>query len=489
MESVKQFNGLNGSEISREEIGKIIELAKKENQTDVIFRLFKLLNDNPFDSVFKITDLQIYPEKGLKGIQHTGDYRQALDNCGRLKPGYKFENGRVVKVTQIVKKKPIVLQPNKEAVKDDFDSDKYLKDVLKGLDDKVKNLTKQEVAEAKKLFNNRDQKSKDWSRDWEMFLFDYMLSKEPKRPNYSRKRKYVPKPKVDKKGQIALFGAKKGLNSAIEVEPKPIVAEVIEPVKPKSTVVAKVQNLPQSKYKTAVDREQENKAPKQLYAISGDLSKFLGKIEIKPQQSLAITLDSGEGGGKTHTLYNWANEFYEAGYKTIIWSLEEHASSGLATDKAEQYFGENKAFIPVESENENESKEETVKRIFESVKDFDVIMIDSWAKVMELDKTINFDQDLRKKFNGKLFVVVFQRTSSGEIRGGSKAGFDGDVILKVEVDRDDFRNNYIYNHKNRYNDFMPISDLKYSPYHRALRKTTAEKTADTPKLSFTAIEI
>jgi antirestriction protein ArdC len=229
-----------------------------------------------------------------------------------------------------------------------------------------------------------------------------------------------------------------------------------------------------SKYKTAADRERENQQPKQLYKITGDLSKFLGKIEIKPVQSLAVTLDSEEGGGKTHTFYQWANEFYKAGYKTIIWSLEEHASSGLATDKSKKYFGDDWDKIVVESEISGEAKEETYQRITESINDFDVIFIDSWAKLVELNTKANFDQDFRKKFNGKLFFVIFQRTSSGEMRGGSKGAFDGDVILKVEVDRDDFRNNFIYNHKNRYNDYMPISELKYSPFHQALLKEEEE---------------
>lgn len=229
-----------------------------------------------------------------------------------------------------------------------------------------------------------------------------------------------------------------------------------------------------SKYKTAADRERENQQPKQLYKITGDLSKFLGKIEIKPVQSLAVTLDSEEGGGKTHTFYQWANEFYKAGYKTIIWSLEEHASSGLATDKSKKYFGDDWDKIVVESEISGEAKEETYQRITESINDFDVCFIDSWAKLVELNAKANFDQDFRKKFNGKLFFVIFQRTSSGEMRGGSKGAFDGDVILKVEVDRDDFRNNFIYNHKNRYNDYMPISELKYSPFHQALLKEEEE---------------
>lgn len=284
--------------------------------------------------------------------------------------------------------------------------------------------------------------------------------------------------------QPALFGTMPEVISFAvpEIQKEPILyVPTVVPAQEKilvSQATKEAQKTVNSKYKTAIDRELENAQPVELFKIKGDLAKFLGKIEIKPVQSLAITLDSGEGGGKTHTIYQWANEFYESGYKPIIWSLEEHANSSLSIDKANKYFGENRGFIPIESERENEAKADTLKRISDSVKDFDVIFIDSWTKVMELDKTLNFDQDLRKKFNGKLFVVILQRTSSGDIRGGTKVGFDGDIICKFFIDRDDFRNNYIYNHKNRYNDYMPISELKYSPYYGKLLDIPSEETEE-----------
>jgi len=81
---------------------------------------------------------------------------------------------------------------------------------------------------------------------------------------------------------------------------------------------------------------------------------------------------------------------------------------------------------------------------------------------------LNFDDDLRKKFNGKLFIVIFQRTVNGTMRGGSDSAFDGDIILKGIVDRDDYRNNYFYNHKNRYNHYAPLKDLKWSGFKRGL---------------------
>jgi hypothetical protein len=159
----------------------------------------------------------------------------------------------------------------------------------------------------------------------------------------------------------------------------------------------------------------------------------------------------------------------KSGYNLIIWSLEEHRDSSVVKQKINKYFDETtKGKISIESDDTELTKQQNFERILNSVQYFDLILIDSWAKVLELNSKVNFDQDLRKKFNGKLFWVIFQRTSDGKMRGGSKGGFDGDIVLKVEKDVEDFRNNYVYNHKNRYNSFTPISELKYSPYYQRL---------------------
>lgn len=236
------------------------------------------------------------------------------------------------------------------------------------------------------------------------------------------------------------------------------------------------------KYKTAADLENETKANVDFFKVNGDLQKFLGNIEVKPVQSLLVTLDTEEGGGKTHTFFQWANVFSNAGYSTIIWSLEEHKSSEVSKSKSRKYFTPYAMNnIVVESENDGETPEQTYKRLIASIKDFDVIFIDSLAKLIELNSRINVDLELRKAFNGKLIFLIKQRTSSGKARGGSKAQFDGDIILKGYVDRDDFRNNYIYNHKNRYNDYAPISDLKYSPFYQSLKPKEEEAPAEAPK--------
>jgi hypothetical protein len=276
--------------------------------------------------------------------------------------------------------------------------------------------------------------------------------------------------------------AKEGYASAVELDKQIENLEVIQPkiVKPDikndatdGVVVpgeeTRKKSIP-NKYKTASQSKQDNSKPRKWVAIENDdLQKFLGGLEIKPIQSLAVTLDSGEGGGKTHTFYQWANIMQNSGLSSIIWSLEQHESSSLSIGLAEKYFLDgNIDKIAVESEREGESKEQTYDRLLESIKDFDAIFIDSWAKVTELNSRVNFDQDFRKAFNGKIFFIIFQRTSDGKMRSGSKGAFDGDIILKVEVDRDNFKNNYVFNHKNRYNEHSPISELRYSPYYQRL---------------------
>ena len=284
---------------------------------------------------------------------------------------------------------------------------------------------------------------------------------------------------------------KKGLN-ATEVKPKVTVTATkkVAKVKPVTTVP----DL--NKYSTAYNQQNDVKVINDNFKFTGDLKKLLGNIEIKPVHSIAITLDSAEGGGKTHTVFQWANDFCNAGYKPIIWSLEEHKTSSLSIDKAKKYFkGDNIKKIAVESENDGETPKETYDRLQESCNDFDIVIIDSWAKIVEMYSKAQFDLDFRKKFNGKLFIVIFQRTSTGAMRGGAKSGFDGDIILKGFVDRDNFKNNYVFNHKNRYNNYSPISDLKYSPALQKLlpvikKNNTIDKISKpkvTKKVSFKVI--
>ncbi|WP_299106013.1 hypothetical protein [uncultured Tenacibaculum sp.] len=221
---------------------------------------------------------------------------------------------------------------------------------------------------------------------------------------------------------------------------------------------------------------QEQTEPTEYFKIlNEDLALFLGKPEIKKKGSLVITLDSEEGGGKTHTAYQFANSFAEAGYKGVIFSFEEGADNSLSKEKQKKYFTEQTQHLISVVEDSNElTNAENYQMITDNIDYFDFIVIDSWAKILELNSKAKIDKDFRKKYNGKLFLIINQRVSGGAMRGGTNVAFDGDIILKGEVDREDFSNNFIYNHKNRYNDYHPLKELKYSPFYQKLLPTKQE---------------
>ena len=105
--NMKEFIALHNRTVSRDEIQTVIALAKEQNNTEVIYRLSKILNDHPDSNRFNINIIN-YPTVGansnspsntaLAGARHSGDYREALDECGRLKKGWHFVDGKVVKV-------------------------------------------------------------------------------------------------------------------------------------------------------------------------------------------------------------------------------------------------------------------------------------------------------------------------------------------------------------------------------------------------------
>lgn len=116
----EQFIGLNGLVVSREEIARVIDAAKSENDSCVIYRLSRALNKYPDKETFEISIAE-FPESGLNAPRHKGSYKVALDDCGRLKPGFRFVGGQIVQSVKKAKKvkafKPkSVSQSNKKKV-------------------------------------------------------------------------------------------------------------------------------------------------------------------------------------------------------------------------------------------------------------------------------------------------------------------------------------------------------------------------------------
>ncbi|WP_282080864.1 hypothetical protein [Aquimarina algiphila] len=202
--------------------------------------------------------------------------------------------------------------------------------------------------------------------------------------------------------------------------------------------------------------------PTETFRLETELGEFLGDLEKKPEHSVVITLDAPAGSGKTRVFFQAMEGYANDDKKCLFFTLEEHSKSKLFKDKRNQYISpKNYANITI---IDDVSNYEEFKKLVES---HDVIFVDSFGKLQRLIKTfkLELDEHIRKAFDGKLFFLIFQRTTGKTMRGGSDSEFDGDVILQVEKPDEDYRNNYLVARKNRYNE---IPMLKYSIYHQTL---------------------
>lgn len=221
-------------------------------------------------------------------------------------------------------------------------------------------------------------------------------------------------------------------------------------VKPKATVV----DLKRNTLGARIAAEKNIKVNRRYFQFSNaELAKFMGKIEVKPVESVVVTLAAPKGAGKTTFLLKMLDDLAQ-NHTVGIASLEIHPKSGLFEDIASKCWSK-KAI------NEIEAPEIEAQSDFEKlVANNEVIAVDSFGKLKKLFMQMQLDDGLRKKFNGKLFILIFQLTTNKTMRGGSDSEFDGDINLFIEKG-ERFAENYVWSDKNRYND-QDLSTLKYN---------------------------
>lgn len=209
------------------------------------------------------------------------------------------------------------------------------------------------------------------------------------------------------------------------------------------------------------------------------IAKLLGNPEVKTKESVVITLTGGQGSGKTRFAFQFMNALAQ-NYKVGHASIEEHPTSGLYLDKVEQYI-DNKALHNIEVPGINDENPEitSLKDLHKLIQNNEVIVIDSFQKLREIDKSFEIDKDLRKKYNGKLFLVIFQQTTDGKMRGGSTSQFDADIVLFTEV-FPNYKENNVYNNKNRYQS-ESFDNLKYNIFNQ---KVLTENQLSEPQTQF-----
>lgn len=215
----------------------------------------------------------------------------------------------------------------------------------------------------------------------------------------------------------------------------------------------------------------QNRTFETFIVADPQMQAFLGDVERKNTGSTAITITGGAGSGKTRFAFQFINALAQ-NYKVGHASLEEQPDSKLYFDKVQQYLDQ------TAQANVEAPEIENMQDLQALIERNDVIVIDSFTKIREWNRNFLLDRDLRKKYNGKLFLIIFQQTSAGNMRGGSESEYDGDIILFTQV-FPDYRENYIYPSKNRYNS-TPSEQLRYSVYHQQLLPTESTPSDSSP---------
>ena len=231
---------------------------------------------------------------------------------------------------------------------------------------------------------------------------------------------------------------------------------------------APVTSLPTPRQTLAQQLAKSPEVRESFLVADEQMSLFLGSLEKKTKDSLVITLTGKQGSGKTRFAFQFMNALAQR-YRVGHASIEEHPESVLYEEKAYQYLNDTALEHITAQDVRSLAELDTMIRTNE------VIVIDSFQKMRELAPHFEIDKDLRKKYDGKLFLVIFQQTADGKMRGGSKSQYDGDIILFTET-FPDYRENYVYPDKNRYNK-RPATELQYSIYEQRMLATAPEVLA------------
>ena len=280
-------------------------------------------------------------------------------------------------------------------------------------------------------------------------------------PKKKKQATSIPAPWVTERLRDSSLSEGKGTKKSLSHKKKDENFGLNAPEAPVTSLPAPRQTLAQQLAKSPEVRESFLVADEQM-------SLFLGALEKKTKDSLVITLTGKQGSGKTRFAFQFMNALAQR-YRVGHASIEEHPESVLYEEKAYQYLNDTALEHITAQDVRSLAELDTMIRTNE------VIVIDSFQKMRELAPNFEIDKDLRKKYDGKLFLVIFQQTADGKMRGGSKSQFDGDIILFTET-FPDYRENYVYPDKNRYNK-RPATELQYSIYEQRMLATAPEVPA------------
>lgn len=473
---------------------------------------------NPFcgDSAPTNTPAKTVPNSALSAPRHAGILKEALTEKGKLKKGWYFQDYGIIdpKGKYHPLERDYSLEYNlieKELRDRAFQQDEKRKikgfEENKKLEEAIKVFLKELSKENKKHFKN--------SKAMEVFYWAFPFTLESnstfytfeesnpyinknlqeldkyfsddnelfeRLENYETLRRYKLKSLglhisakissfIDKQGKI-IRGDSNKLNQKYGLSaPEVFVEHSPDPATQSAPSITPRNNSIANKMATLQNRTFET-----FIIADPQMQAFLGDVERKNTGSTAITITGGAGSGKTRFAFQFINALAQ-NYKVGHASLEEQPDSKLYFDKVQQYLDQ------TAQANVEAPEIENMQDLQALIERNDVIVIDSFTKIREWNRNFLLDRDLRKKYNGKLFLIIFQQTVAGNMRGGTTSEFDGDIILYTQV-FPDYRENYIYPSKNRYNS-TPSEQLRYSVYHQQLLPSESAPSDSSPVTSNT----
>ena len=153
------------------------------------------------------------------------------------------------------------------------------------------------------------------------------------------------------------------------------------------------------------------------FTLDSELGRFLGELD-RNMTSFALTGDSGAG--KSYFSFELAKVFIENGFKAKYFALEEGLGK-LTQNKVRFYDLGNDITITGNG---------TLRDVRRDAKQYDLIVIDSFQKLNV--KAEEFER-LRQDFPKTIFIIIFQKTTSGSMRGGSSIKFNSSATIDVQL--------------------------------------------------------
>ncbi len=150
----------------------------------------------------------------------------------------------------------------------------------------------------------------------------------------------------------------------------------------------------------------------------GELGKFLGKLQ---RDRCAIALTGDAGVGKSTFSFHLAKLFLRSNLRVAYFALETSLSK--KTQKMIAHHG-------LDKDNFKAFGDGKLADIRYHAKKFDCVFIDSFSVIST--KAQDFE-DLRQDFPNTYFIIIFQKTTDGKIRGGSSIIFNCTASIDLQM--------------------------------------------------------